>query len=170
MDIALKRLPTPIIEFKRSMKIEIENKIIPIGEVSVPPDKHRFGKIMIHRLPTETLVDIPVYVFNAKNSGAVALVQRGLHGNEVNGAEIVRRILHNGSFNVNAGAVIAGPILNIFGFIHYSTDVPVGKDVNRSFPGTKSGSMANRIAYHYLNEILPQIDIAINSHTGGAAA
>ncbi|WP_027076620.1 M14 family metallopeptidase [Maribacter antarcticus] len=70
---------------------------------------------------------------------------------------------HNGSFNVNVGAVIAVPILNIFGCIHYSTHVPGGKDVNTSFPGTKSGSMASGIACRYLNGILPQISL----HTGG---
>jgi predicted deacylase len=70
-------------------------------------------------------------------------------------------------FSVDAGAVIAIPILNIFGFIHFSRDVPDGKDVNRSFPGTKSGSMASRIAYHYLSEIMHQIDYGIDLHTGG---
>jgi predicted deacylase len=80
--------------------------------------------------------------------------------------EIVRRMLRDGRFNINAGAVIAVPILNIFGFIHYSRDVTDGKDINRSFPGIKSGSMTSRIAYHYLNEIQPQIDLAIDLHTG----
>ena len=149
------------------MQIEIENKTITIGGESVVPGKSRFVKITIDRLPTGTLIDIPVYVFNAKKPGPVVLVQAGLHGDEVNGVEIVRRMLHDGGFKVDAGAVIAVPILNIFGFIHYSRDVPDGKDVNRSFPGTKSGSMASRIAYNYLNEILPQIDVAIDLHTGG---
>lgn len=149
------------------MKIASENKTITIGGESVSPGKSRFVKIIIDRLPTGTLIDIPVYVFNSKKPGPVVLVQAGLHGDEVNGVEIVRRMLSDGSFKVNSGAVIAIPILNIFGFIHYSRDVPDGKDVNRSFPGTKSGSMASRIAYHHLNEILPQIDIAIDLHTGG---
>lgn len=149
------------------MQIEIENKTITIGGESVVPGKSKFVKITIDRLPTGTLIDIPVYVFNAKKPGPVVLVQAGLHGDEVNGVEIVRRMLQDGSFKVDTGAVIAVPILNIFGFIHYSRDVPDGKDVNRSFPGTKSGSMASRIAYNYLNEILPQIDVAIDLHTGG---
>lgn len=149
------------------MKIEIENKTITIGGDSLVPGKSKFVKITIDRLPTGTIIDIPVFVYNAKKPGPVVLVQAGLHGDEVNGIEIVRRMLHDGSFKVDAGAVIAVPILNIFGFIHYSRDVPDGKDVNRSFPGTKSGSMASRIAYHYLYEILPQIDVAIDLHTGG---
>ncbi|CAN0604074.1 unnamed protein product, partial [Ectocarpus sp. 12 AP-2014] len=149
------------------MQMEIENKTITIGGEVVVPGKSRFVKITIDRLPTGTLIDIPVYVFNAKKPGPIVLVQAGLHGDEVNGVEIVRRMLQDGSFKVDAGAVIAVPILNIFGFIHYSRDVPDGKDVNRSFPGTKTGSMASRIAYTYLNELLPQIDVAIDLHTGG---
>lgn len=149
------------------MDIKRENKSITIGGESVSPGKSKFVKITIDRLPTGTLIDIPVYVFNAKKPGPVVLVQAGLHGDEVNGIEIVRRMLRDGDFKVEAGAVIAVPILNIFGFIHYSRDVPDGKDVNRSFPGTKSGSMASRIAYHHLREILPQIDMAIDLHTGG---
>jgi len=145
----------------------MENKTIIIGGETVAPGEEKLLKIKIDRLPTGTLIDIPVYVFNAKNPGPTLLIQAGLHGDEVNGIEIVRRMLAEKRLKVNAGAVIAVPILNIFGFIHFSRDVPDGKDVNRSFPGTKSGSMANRIAYYYVNEILHQIDYGIDLHTGG---
>lgn len=145
----------------------MENKTITIGGEAVKPGEQKLLKINIDRLPTGTLIDIPVYVFNAKKPGPTILVQAGLHGDEINGIEIVRRMLAEKRFNVESGAVIAVPILNIFGFIHFSRDVPDGKDVNRSFPGTKSGSMANRIAYYYVNEILHQIDYGIDLHTGG---
>ena len=149
------------------MKNGKENRVITIGGESIKPGKKKFVKITIDRLPTATLIDIPIYVFNSKKPGPTVLIQAGLHGDEVNGIEIVRRMLQNGRLKVDSGAVIAVPILNIFGFIHYSRDVPDGKDVNRSFPGTKSGSMASRIAYHYTNEIMQQIDFAIDLHTGG---
>jgi len=77
-------------------------------------------------------------------------------------------MLQQKRFKINKGAVIAVPILNIFGFIHFSRDVPDGKDVNRSFPGTKSGTMASRMAYHYVTQIMHQMDLAIDLHTGGA--
>ncbi len=125
-------------------------------------------KISIDRLPTGTLIDIPVYVFNAKKPGPTVLIQAGLHGDEINGIEIVRRMLQQKRFNIRKGAVIAVPILNIFGFIHFSRDVPDGKDVNRSFPGKRTGSMASRIAYHYTSQIMKQIDYGIDLHTGGA--
>ncbi|NHF60304.1 DUF2817 domain-containing protein [Flavobacteriaceae bacterium TP-CH-4] len=138
-----------------------------IGGEAVQPGENKLLKISIDRLPTGTLIDIPVYVFNAKNPGPTLLVQAGLHGDEINGIEIVRRMLHEKRFHIESGAVIAVPILNIFGFIHFSRDVPDGKDVNRSFPGTKSGSMASRIAYHYVSEIMHQIDYGVDLHTGG---
>ncbi len=144
-----------------------QNKSITIGGKTVKPGENKLLKINIDRLPTGTLIDIPVYVFNAKKPGPTLLVQAGLHGDEINGIEIVRRMLHEQQFAVEIGAVIAVPILNIFGFIHFSRDVPDGKDVNRSFPGTKSGSMASRIAYHYISEIMHQIDYGIDLHTGG---
>ena len=146
---------------------EEENRDIVIGGKTVSPGEDKLLKINIDRLPTGTLIDIPIYVFNSKKPGPTILVQAGLHGDEINGIEIVRRMLAEKRFNVEKGAIIAVPILNIFGFIHFSRDVPDGKDVNRSFPGTKSGSMASRIAYHYVSEIMHQIDYGIDLHTGG---
>lgn len=145
-----------------------ENRDIIIGKVVVQPGEKKLLKISIDRLPTGTLIDIPIYVFNAKKPGPTILIQAGLHGDEINGIEIVRRMLQQKRFNIIKGAVIAVPILNIFGFIHFSRDVPDGKDVNRSFPGKKTGSMASRIAYHYTSQILNQIDYGIDLHTGGA--
>jgi predicted deacylase len=149
------------------MDVAEENKNIIIGGQTVSPGENKLLKISIDRLPTGTLIDIPVYVFNAKKPGPTILVQAGLHGDEINGIEIVRRMLAEECFKVKKGAVIAIPILNIFGFIHFSRDVPDGKDVNRSFPGTRTGSMASRIAYHYVTEIMHQIDYGIDLHTGG---
>ncbi|MEO1011154.1 MAG: succinylglutamate desuccinylase/aspartoacylase family protein [Bacteroidota bacterium] len=144
------------------------NKTITIGGETVLPGESKLLKIGIDRLPTGTLIDIPVYVFNANKPGPTLLIQAGLHGDEINGIEIVRRMIHEKWFRLQAGAVIAVPILNIFGFIHFSRDVPDGKDVNRSFPGSKRGSLASRIAYHYVTEIMHQMDFAIDLHTGGA--
>ncbi|MBT2160406.1 succinylglutamate desuccinylase/aspartoacylase family protein [Zobellia barbeyronii] len=143
------------------------NKTITIEGETVKPGESKLLNISIDRLPTGTLIDIPVYVFNSKKPGPTLLVQAGLHGDEINGIEIVRRMLTEKRLNVTSGAVIAVPILNIFGFIHYSRDVPDGKDVNRSFPGSKIGSMAGRIAYHYTSAILSQVDFGIDLHTGG---
>ncbi|MEM6720542.1 MAG: succinylglutamate desuccinylase/aspartoacylase family protein [Bacteroidota bacterium] len=145
-----------------------ENKTITIYGESVQPGEAEWIKIPIDRLPTGTLIDIPVYVFNAKEAGPTMLVQGGLHGDEINGVEIIRRMLFQQLFKVKRGAVIVLPLLNIFGFIHFSRQVPDGKDVNRSFPGSKNGSLASRIAYQVTQEVLPQVDFGIDLHTGGA--
>ncbi len=150
------------------MPLEEENRTITINGNAVPPGKNKLLRIEIARLPTGTLIDIPVHVFNGKKAGPTLLVQAGLHGDEVNGVETLRRMLENNDFAIKKGAVIVVPILNIFGFIHFSRDVPDGKDVNRSFPGSKTGSLASRIAYHYTQQILPQIDCGLDLHTGGA--
>ena len=131
------------------MSSEKENKTITINGDTIKPGEKKLVKINIGRLPTGTIIDIPVHVFNSEHPGPTVLVQAGLHGDEINGVETLRRMLENDDFNIQKGAVIVVPILNIFGFIHFSRDVPDGKDVNRSFPGTKSGSLASRMAYHY---------------------
>ncbi len=152
----------------KKMDITEENKSITINGSVIKPGQHKMVRIGISRLPTGTLIDIPIHVFNAKKAGPTVLVQAGLHGDEINGVETLRRMLQKKMFTITKGAIIVVPILNVFGFIHFSRDVPDGKDVNRSFPGTKMGSLANRIAYHYTSEILPQIDLGIDLHTGGA--
>lgn len=145
-----------------------ENKTIVIDGKEIAPGEEKQITINIDRLPTGTLIDIPVYVFNAKAAGPTVLIQAGLHGDEINGIEIIRRMLFEKRFTIEKGAVIVLPLLNIFGFIHFSRQVPDGKDVNRSFPGTKKGSLASRIAYQVTQHILPQIDYGIDLHTGGA--
>ncbi len=143
------------------------NRQITINGAIVAPGQNKQLRIEIASLPTGTIIDIPVHVFNAKKPGPTILLQAGLHGDEINGVETLRRMLEQKDFDVQKGTVIVVPILNIFGFIHFSRDVPDGKDVNRSFPGSKNGSLASRIAYHYTKEILPQIDFGIDLHTGG---
>jgi len=127
-------------------------------------------KANIAKLPSGTLIDLPVYVFRSKKKGPTILLSGGLHGDEINGIEIVRRMLDSSKFDsLNRGTVIAIPVMNIYGFLNFSREVPDGKDINRSFPGHSGGSLASRVA-HFLNKnILTQIDFGIDFHTGGAS-
>ena len=152
----------------RDMGEEIENKTIYINGEVIVPGEHKQVQLNIARLPTGTVIDIPVHVFNGKKAGPTILVQAGLHGDEINGVETLRRMIQDNHFHVKKGAVIVVPILNIFGFIHFSRDVPDGKDVNRSFPGTSTGSLASRIAHSHREQILTQVDYGIDLHTGGS--
>jgi len=124
--------------------------------------------VNIARLPSHSSIDVSITVSRSKKDGPVLLLSGGLHGDEINGTEIVRRIIDQEYHIPTVGTIICIPIINIFGFIHFSRYVPDGKDVNRSFPGNKNGSLAARVAHFLTKEILPQIDYGIDFHTGGA--
>lgn len=122
----------------------------------------------IARLPSGTVIDIPIIVHRAEQEGPSLLLLAGMHGDEINGVEIMRRIIRDKLYEVNAGTVVCIPIINIYGFINFSRDVPDGKDINRSFPGSKNGSLASQVAHFLMEEIIPYIDYGIDFHTGGA--
>ena len=133
-----------------------------------PPGSSGLVRINAGRLPSGNRISIFTYIFRSKNPGPTVLLLGGMHGDEINGVEIIRRAIAEKLFHqLTAGTVIAIPLLNIFGFINFSRDVPDGKDVNRSFPGTGSGSLASRIAKIITRKILPLVDFGIDFHTGG---
>ncbi len=134
----------------------------------IAPGEERKIDINIARLPSHSTINISVTVNRSVNEGPVLLLMGALHGDEINGMEIVRRIIENEYNKPECGTIICIPIINVFGFIHLSRYVPDGKDVNRSFPGNKAGSLASRVAHFMTREILPQIDYGIDFHTGGA--
>lgn len=127
-------------------------------------------EIHVGDLPSGTPIDIHMHVFRSKKEGPTLLLMAGLHGDEINGVETLRRALIDDYFKkLKVGNVILIPLLNVFGFINFSRSVRDGKDVNRSFPGTKNGSLASRVAYLMSNEVLPHIDIGVDFHTGGSS-
>lgn len=146
-----------------------KNSVKTIYNTTILPGEEKIIKLPIGSLPTGTPIKIPIYVFNGLEKGPTILFQGGLHGDEINGVETCKRMLVNEYFtNLKKGCVIVIPLLNVYGFIHFSREVTEGKDVNRSFPGIKSGSLASRIAYYHTQEILPYIDFGVDFHTGGA--
>ncbi|MCE7862558.1 MAG: succinylglutamate desuccinylase [Bacteroidetes bacterium CHB5] len=143
-------------------------KDVTIAGQHIRPGEFKEIIINIARLPSRTQIDTPIYAFRGLEDGPVLALTAGMHGDEINGMEIVRRILDLGYNRVKRGTVICMPIINIYGFLNYSREVPDGKDVNRSFPGSKNGSLASRVAYHITHDIIPYIDYGIDFHTGGA--
>jgi len=127
-------------------------------------------EIPIARLPSNTPIDMVAHCYRSKNDGPTFLVLGGVHGDEVNGIEIVKRAEQQKMFaDLVKGTVISIPLLNVYGFINFSRGLPDGKDVNRSFPGSKNGSLASRVARTLTEHILPHVDFAIDFHTGGSA-
>jgi predicted deacylase len=143
-------------------------KQVIIAGQEIKPGEFKEIDINIARLPSHTQIDTPIYVMRALEDGPILALTAGMHGDEINGMEIVRRILDGGLNKVKRGTVVCMPITNVYGFLNFSRDVPDGKDVNRSFPGSKSGSLASRVAYNLTHQILPYIDYGIDFHTGGA--
>ncbi|MEQ9440586.1 MAG: succinylglutamate desuccinylase/aspartoacylase family protein [Cyclobacteriaceae bacterium] len=137
------------------------------GEKIHPGEQKRII-VNIAMLPSHSSIDISVTVSRSREPGPVLLMLGGLHGDEINGVEIVRRMIEQDMIFPQKGTTICVPILNIYGFIHFSRYVPDGKDVNRSFPGNKNGSLAARVAHYMMHDIIPKIDYGIDFHTGGA--
>jgi hypothetical protein len=142
-------------------------KITILGE-QINAGQKRILNLDIARLHTHTKIEIPVIIERAKEDGPVLLLNAGIHGNELNGVEIVREMLVKKYTKPEKGMVISIPTLNVFGFLNQTREFPDGKDLNRSFPGSKSGSLASIFAYHMMTEIIPHIDYCIDFHTGGA--
>ncbi len=121
----------------------------------------------IARLPTYTPIDLSVSVFRGEEDGPVLLLTGGLHGDEINGVEIIRRMIQKELAIPEKGTVIAIPLVNIYGFIQKQRDLPDGKDINRSFPGSKNGSLARLVSHTLMKKVFPHIDYGIDYHTGG---
>ena len=111
-------------------------KILTINGTRIAVGEKVQVQLNIADLPSHTRVDIPIYIFRGKTDGPVLLLMGGMHGDEVNGIEIVRRMIARKIIIPLKGSVIAIPVLNIYGFLNASRQLPDGRDLNRSFPGT----------------------------------
>ncbi len=121
------------------------------------------------KLHTNTPVDVPIIVERSLYEGPTVLFTAGIHGDEVNGVEIVRQLVSKGINKPKIGTTICIPIINIFGFLQKLRDFPDGRDLNRSFPGSKKGSLAGQVAYKLMTEIVPHADYVLDFHTGGSS-
>jgi predicted deacylase len=115
---------------------------------------------------THSPTTMPIHVVRGRQPGPCLLVTSALHGDELNGIEIIRRLLGNKSLNRIKGTLILVPVVNVFAFIGQSRYLPDRRDLNRSFPGSPKGSMAARLAYLLTNELLPLCTHVIDLHTG----
>ena len=123
----------------------------------------------IARLHTTTKLKIPVIIERSLIDGPVVLLSAGIHGDEINGVEIIRQIIIQKINKPKTGTIICIPIVNMFGFVNKSREFPDGRDLNRVFPGSKKGSLASRFAHHIITEIMPIVNYAVDFHAGGAS-
>jgi hypothetical protein len=147
----------------------LEHKSITIFKETVLPGESKTINMEIATLHTMTKLKIPIIVERSKYSGPTILLSAGLHGDEINGIEIVRQIITKNINKPKTGTIICIPVINVFGFVNQTREFPDKRDLNRVFPGSKKGSLASRFAFYLLKEIMPHIDYAIDFHAGGAS-
>lgn len=116
-------------------------------------------------LYTETTVNMPVHVVHGKREGPTLLVSAAVHGDEINGVEIIRRLLLQPQLKKLRGTLLVVPIVNVLGFHIQSRYLPDRRDLNRSFPGREQGSLAARLAHIFLSEVVRRADLGIDLHT-----
>ncbi|MBZ9728239.1 succinylglutamate desuccinylase/aspartoacylase family protein [Salegentibacter sp. JZCK2] len=149
-------------------KITSDNVLEILGE-QVKPGKSATINFNMAKLYTTTSVEVPVIIERSKKPGPVVLITAGIHGDEINGVEIVRQIISKGINRPQKGTIICVPVVNIFGFLNLRREFPDGRDLNRMFPGTKHGSLASRFAFQFVKNILPLANFCLDFHTGGAS-
>ena len=137
-----------------------------IGNVAVRPGERRIIDLPITELSTHTPMTMPVQVICGRKRGPRLFVCAALHGDEISGVEIIRRVLKLSALRRLRGTLVAVPIVNVFGFVSLSRYLPDRRDLNRSFPGSPTGSLASRLAHLFLGEIAAKCTHGIDLHTG----
>lgn len=140
---------------------------VTINGVTVRAGQRETISVPVAKLYTHTNLAMPVHVVNGRGDGPTMFVCAAIHGDELNGVEIIRRLLQHPTLKRLRGALIAIPIVNVHGFLDRSRYLPDRRDLNRSFPGIERGSLAARIANLFMAEIVAQSNYGIDLHTGG---
>ena len=142
------------------------NQPIVVGDVEVRPGQRVNVDLPVAKLYTATSLYMPVKVICGRRAGPVLFLSAAIHGDELNGVEIIRRLLRRQALRSLRGTLLAVPIVNVHGFIDQSRYLPDRRDLNRSFPGSVRGSIAGRLAHTFLNNIVLKSDFGLDLHTG----
>lgn len=140
---------------------------IQIGDVVVEPGSQATVQIPIPRLYNRADLSIPVRVIHGRRPGPRLFLCGAIHGDEVTGTEIIQRVLNLRGYKQLAGTIIAAPVINVYGLITQSRYLPDGRDLNRFFPGSDSGSLTSRLAKVVMDELVSKATHVIDFHTGG---
>jgi predicted deacylase len=137
-----------------------------IDNIEIKPGERLRINIDMGSIYDFTDIKMPLEVIRGKKKGPVLFVSSTIHGDEINGIEIVRQLLASEHLKNICGTLIAIPIVNVFGFNDRSRYLPDRRDLNRCFPGLKNGSLASQLAYKFMQEIALKADFGIDLHTG----
>ncbi|MCF8260019.1 MAG: succinylglutamate desuccinylase/aspartoacylase family protein [Melioribacteraceae bacterium] len=141
-------------------------KSIIIGGVEIRPGERKTFDIAVARLYTHTDMTIPITVIHGVEEGPTLFICAAIHGDEIQGVEIIRRLLKLENLKNIKGTLIAIPVVNVFGFINQTRYSPDRRDLNRFFPGTDSGSLTSQLAKLFMEEIIEKCTHGIDLHTG----
>lgn len=139
---------------------------VEIGGRVLAPGRRSTFEIPVARLPTDTWLSLPIVAVNGRRPGPRLFLSAAVHGDELNGVEIIRRVTATLDARSLAGFVVAVPIVNVFGFVNESRYLPDRRDLNRSFPGSPRGPLASRMAHLLMTEVVARCDYGIDLHTG----
>ena len=142
------------------------SEVIRIGDVEVAPGYRTQVDLPIADLSIHVPITMPVHIINGSGDGPVLFVAAAIHGDEINGVEVIRRIMKLAALRSLNGSLIAVPIVNVPGFLNLSRYLPDRRDLNRSFPGSARGSLAARLAKMFLDQVLSNSTHGIDLHTG----
>ena len=137
-----------------------------VGQLTVEPGQRKRGELQIARLPTGEWMSLPLAVLNGRYEGPKLWLSAGIHGDEVNGVEVILEVLEKLDPRRLHGAIIAVPIVNVFGTIAHSRYLPDRRDLNRAFPGSARGSLAGQIAHLIMTQVVAQCQYGIDLHSG----
>jgi len=139
---------------------------ITVGGTVCPAGARTHVELPVGRLPTETWLSVPVEVVRGARPGPCVWLTAAIHGDELNGVEVIRRVLARVTCEKLRGTVLAVPIVNVFGFNARSRYLPDRRDLNRCFPGSPTGSLASQLAHLLMTEVVAHGDVGLDLHTG----
>lgn len=137
-----------------------------INGQSIAPGQRATIMLPMPKLYDWTPLTMPVHIIRGRLPGPTLCVSAAIHGDEVNGIEIIRRLLKKSILKKLNGTLIAVPVLNVYGFLHQDRYLMDRRDLNRAFPGTKKGSLASRLAHLVVNELISKSTHCIDLHAG----
>ncbi len=158
-------MPNPI-KLKRGDADKVRREAFEIGGQSVLPGTRQTINLPMSLLSNHAPMTIPIHIVHGKKEGPRLFVSAAIHGDELNGVEIIRRLLNLARLPQLRGTLIAVPIVNIFGFVANSRYLPDRRDLNRSFPGSSKGSLTSQLAQVFFKEVVTRCTHGIDLHTG----
>ncbi len=139
---------------------------IDIAGFSVKPGETKQIDMPVASLYTDTEISMPIHIQRGKSPGPTLFLSAAIHGDELNGIEIIRRVITSKQLKHLKGTLIAVPMVNVYGVLNQSRYMPDRRDLNRSFPGSEKSSLAGRVANLFLSQIVTHCNYGIDLHTG----